>query len=137
MYLDYTGAALYLESHVQWHLEPLRNHVFGNPHAENGASRFATRWAEAARAAILSFLDADATEYEVVFTPNATGAAKLVAESFPFRRGSRLVLSADNHNSVLGIRQFARNRGASISYMPLHQDLTNDRYRVGEASRSR
>lgn len=123
VYLDYTGSALYLESHVRWHAELLRDGVFGNPHAESGASLAATHWADAARAAVLAFLDADPGEYEVVFTPNATGAAKLVGEGYPFRRGSRFVLSADNHNSVLGIRLFARNAGAHVSYIPLRDDL--------------
>lgn len=122
-YLDYTGSALYLESHLQWHLELLRQQVVGNPHAESSASRLACGWAEAARSSILEFLDADAADYEAVFTANATAAAKLVGESFPFRRRSRLVLSADNHNSVLGIRQFARAAGASVSYVPLRDDL--------------
>lgn len=123
VYLDYTGSALYLESHVRWHAELLRDGVFGNPHAESGASKAATQWAEAARGAVLAFLDADPAQYEVVFTPNATGAAKLVGEGYPFRRGSRFVLSADNHNSVLGIRQFARAAGAGVSYIPLLNDL--------------
>ena len=122
-YLDYTGSALYLESHVRWHAELLRDGVFGNPHAESGASRAATHWADAARAAVLAFLDADPAQYEVVFTPNATGAAKLVGESYPFRRESRLILTADNHNSVLGIRQFAWSAGAHVFYIPLAKDL--------------
>ena len=122
-YLDYTGSALYLDSHVRWHANLLRDGVFGNPHAESGASLAATHWAEAARAAVLAFLDADPADYEVVFTPNATGAAKLVGEGYPFRRGSRFVLSADNHNSVLGIRQFAWSAGAHVTYAPLGNDL--------------
>ena len=43
-----------------------------------------------------------------MFTANASAALKLVGESFPFGRRSRLVLTADNHNSVNGIREFAR-----------------------------
>ena len=62
-------------------------------------------------------------EYEVIFTPNATGALRLVGESYPFGPGSRFLLTFDNHNSVNGIRQFARARGASVSYVPLTADL--------------
>src|SRR6185503_21104606 len=32
---------------------------------------------------------------------------------------SRLLLSADNHNSVNGIREFARAAGAAVAYAPL------------------
>jgi selenocysteine lyase/cysteine desulfurase len=57
-------------------------------------------------------------EYTAVFTPNATGALKHVGECYPFASGTRL-LAADNHNSVNGIREFARARGAAVEYVPL------------------
>jgi selenocysteine lyase/cysteine desulfurase len=58
-------------------------------------------------------------DYTAIFTLNATGALKHVGESYPFSTGGRLLLSADNHNSVNGIREFAAARGASLSYAPL------------------
>lgn len=122
-YLDYTGSALPFASHVRAHTELLRDGVFGNPHSGSGPSRASTAWIEAARSAILSFLGADPTEYAVVFTANASAAAKLVGESFRFSRRSRLVLSADNHNSVLGLREYARARGARVAYIPLDAEL--------------
>ena len=72
-----------------------------------------------ARDAVLRFLDASPDEYVVIFTSNASAALKLVGESFPFTTGCRLLLTADNHNSVNGIRQFARSRGADVTYLPL------------------
>jgi selenocysteine lyase/cysteine desulfurase len=65
----------------------------------------------------------------VIFTPNATGACRLVGEAYPFRRGGRLVLTADNHNSVNGLREFARARGARVAYVP----LTAPELRVSES----
>lgn len=123
VYLDYTGSALPFDSHVNWHLTLLRSEVFGNPHSESPSSRVSSRWADAARMAVLAFVDADPAEYDVVFTANASAAAKLVGESFPFERGSRLVLTADNHNSVLGLREFARAVGATVGYLPLGPEL--------------
>ena len=55
--------------------------------------------------------------YTVVFTANATGALKLVGESFPFSETSCYVLGADSHNSVHGIRQFATSHGAQVAYI--------------------
>jgi selenocysteine lyase/cysteine desulfurase len=75
--------------------------------------------AERARAAVLAFFHADPAEYTVVFTPNASGALKLVGEAYPFEAGGRYLLSADNHNSVNGIREFARARGTRVTYLPL------------------
>lgn len=53
----------------------------------------------------------------MIFTANASGALKLVGESFPFGEGSAFVLGADSHNSVHGIRQFATQRGAQVHYI--------------------
>lgn len=55
--------------------------------------------------------------YTVVFTANATGALKLVGESFPFSEDSCFVLGTDSHNSVHGIRQFALQKGAKVHYI--------------------
>ena len=123
VYLDYTGSALYAESHVAAHAELLRGSLFGNPHSDSPASRASTDAVERARAAVLRFFDADPAEYDVCFTANASGALRLVGEAFPFAAGSRLVLSADNHNSVNGIREFAARRGAITRYVPLDAEL--------------
>jgi selenocysteine lyase/cysteine desulfurase len=123
VYLDYTGSALYPESLVRAHAELLCGSVLGNPHSDSPASRASTGMLEDARAAVLRFFDADPAEYEVVFTANCTGALRLVGEAFPFAPGSRFVLSADNHNSVNGIRAFAARRGAEVRYTPLDAEL--------------
>jgi selenocysteine lyase/cysteine desulfurase len=119
VYLDYTGGGLYAESQVREHLALLNGRVLGNPHSTNPTSLAATELAERARAAVLAFFNASPDEYAVVFTPNASGALKLVGEAYPFAPGGRCLLSADNHNSVNGIREFARSRGAEIAYLPL------------------
>src|SRR6266700_2970945 len=52
-------------------------------------------------------------------TTNATGALKLVGESYPFVPGGQYLLTFDNHNSVNGIREFAHGKGASFAYVPI------------------
>jgi selenocysteine lyase/cysteine desulfurase len=118
VYLDYAGAGLAAVSQVRAHEERLRAGVFGNPHSENPTSAASTALVESARAAVLRHLGASPAEYTVVFTANATGAARLVGEAYPFGRGSRLVLTADNHNSVNGLREFARRAGARTVAVP-------------------
>lgn len=122
-YLDYTGSGLYAASQVESHAEMLRGAVLGNPHSDSPASRASTALVERARAAVLRALDCDAETHDVCFTANASGALRLVAEAFPFRPGSRLVLSADNHNSVNGFREFANRRGADMRYIRLDDEL--------------
>lgn len=118
VYLDYTGAGLYAQSQLDEHLALLRDNVFGNPHSLNPTSAAMTELVEQARAAVLAFFGASPEEYEAIFTPNATGALRLVGEAYPFRAGDRFLLTFDNHNSVNGIREFARARGAETTYVP-------------------
>jgi molybdenum cofactor sulfurtransferase len=119
VYLDYTGGALYGESQVRKHVEILRAGVFGNPHSSNPTSVAITDHIERTRRYVLTYFNASPDDYIVVFTQNATAALKLIGESFPFSSGGRLLLTFDNHNSVNGIREFARARGAAIDYAPL------------------
>ncbi|KAG6877969.1 hypothetical protein C0993_001371 [Termitomyces sp. T159_Od127] len=92
-YVDYMGGALFPESLIKVHTDFLSRNVMGNTHSAP-------------------------PEYTVVFTANATGALKLVGESFPFTGGSSYVLGSDAHNSVHGIRQYATVRGAKVAYIP-------------------
>ncbi len=119
VYLDYTGGGLYAASQLREHLALLDREVFGNPHSVNPTSRAMTDLVERARAYVLDYFGADADEYVAIFTPNASGALKLVGESYPFARDGRYLLTADNHNSVNGIREFARAGGADVAYLPL------------------
>lgn len=123
VYLDYTGAALYPASLVSNDACRLTRQVLGNPHSESGPSLASTEAIARARQLTLGFLDADPAEYEVVFTANASSAMRILAEAFPFRRGSRLVLTADNHNSVNGLRVSALKRRAAVEYVPLDAEL--------------
>ena len=76
------------------------------------------RHVEQARAAVLDYFGGT-KDYTAIFTLNASGALKLVGEAYPFAPGGRLLLTADNHNSVNGIREFAQSRGARVDYAPL------------------
>jgi len=119
VYLDYTGGGLFADAQVRAHAELLLGNVFGNPHSSNPTSAAMTALVEQARAAVLEFFHASADEYAVIFTQNASGALKLVGESYPFAPGDQYLLTFDNHNSVNGIREFARARGATVTYAPV------------------
>ncbi len=119
VYLDYTGGSLYAESQLRRHHELLSTCVLGNPHSNNPTSLESSRHVEEARAAVRRSFNVRDDEYEVVFTANASGALKLVGESYPFRSGGTYLLSYDNHNSVNGIREFAARKGAAVVYLPV------------------
>ncbi|KAJ3912040.1 pyridoxal phosphate-dependent transferase [Lentinula edodes] len=125
-YVDYMGGSLYPESLIRVHTEFLANNVLGNTHSISASSQLSLKHAEEARRAVLEFFDAspnsdldnDSDEYTVIFTPNASGALKLVGEAYQFSKNSTFILSTDSHNSVNGIREFARRGGANVVYVP-------------------
>jgi len=119
IYLDYTGGGLYAESQLAAHHNLLRRNVFGNPHSYNPTSLHATTLVESAREFVLDFFNAPAEEYVCIFTQNASGALKIIGESYPFGEGCQYALIFDNHNSVNGIREYASAKGASVQYVPV------------------
>src|SRR6185295_889963 len=122
-YVDYTGSAVYGESQLRAHHDLLRGSLFGNPHSEHTPSRASAALIEEARATLLRFLGVDASTHAVCFTANTTAAIKLVAESYPFAPDTALLLSADNHNSVNGMREYARRADAPVRYLALDGEL--------------
>jgi hypothetical protein len=81
-YLDYTGGGLYADAQVRAHVAMLTGGVFGNPHSQNLTSLAMTERVEQGREYVLWRFNASRDDYIVIFTPNATGALKLIGDSF-------------------------------------------------------
>eukprot|EP00961_Rhodomonas_salina_P302129 3940734-Rhodomonas_salina.1 len=113
-YFDYTGGALAPRSLIEKHLEFLRGNLLGNPHSAHGPSLRASNEDEAARQAVLNFCNADPSVYTVIWTANASAALKVVGSSYPFSKKGAFVYAPDCHNSVLGISEFAKSKGAAV-----------------------
>ncbi len=120
VYLDHVGGTLAPESLIEEDHRVLKSTILGNPHSGSKSSDQAY---EKARAEIYRHFRCAPDEYEILFTPNASGAIRLVAESFPFESGSEVLLTKDNHTSVHGLREYARAKGASVRYVPLDKQL--------------
>lgn len=136
VYLDYTGAGLAARAQHRAHQARAMRTTFGNPHSLSPASQSSTDMVERARRHVLAHLNASPHEYAVVFTANATGAMRLVGESYPFGRRTALVLTADNHNSVNGLRMYAERARASVAYVRARApDLRVDTAAVAAALR--
>lgn len=125
-YLDYAATALYGASQLRAHHALLADGVFGNPHSESAPSRRSAGAIARARREVLRWFDVDESTHDVCFTANASAAIKLVAESYPFGPGAALVLAADNHNSINGMREYARRAGAELRVLPLDGELRLD-----------
>jgi molybdenum cofactor sulfurtransferase len=124
VYADWTGAALPPIVLIDgWH-QHLRGTLIGNPHSHHRPSAEALQRILETRAAILKYFNAPTDEYEVIFTPGASGAIRLL-EHYVFA-GGELLLTADNHNTVNGLRETAKHNYAVHRYAPIKDDLTFD-----------
>jgi selenocysteine lyase/cysteine desulfurase len=137
-YLDYAGAALVARSQIEAHDRLLRDQPLGNPHSEHRPSRAATEAIEAARRKTLAFLGVDESTHVAIFTANASAALRLVGESYPFGGARGLVLTADNHNSVNGLREPARRARSPVAILPVDTKLRleSPEARLAELARS-
>eukprot|EP00753_Platysulcus_tardus_P021037 PLAT8594.1.p1 GENE.PLAT8594.1~~PLAT8594.1.p1 ORF type:complete len:800 (-),score=345.06 PLAT8594.1:852-3251(-) len=116
-YLDHAGATLYRKSQIDAVAAELKERMFGNPHSQGPVSSDTAMAVEGVRLAVLRFFNASPSDYAVVFTSGATAALKTVGEQFPWAPGRRFVALLQNHNSVVGIREYARAAGADASVM--------------------
>jgi selenocysteine lyase/cysteine desulfurase len=135
VYLDYAGASVPSDAQLRAHLERLRGSVIGDPGGTGPASEEAAHLIRRSRDAVLRFVNADPDEYCVIFTANATAACRLVGEAYPFVPGSRLVMTEDNHDSVIGLREFAKRARAGVSAVPVRHDLRLDQRALMRALR--
>ncbi|KAG8871284.1 hypothetical protein FRC20_010727 [Serendipita sp. 405] len=117
VYVDYMGGCLWPKSLVTGHADILKSGLFGNTHSDSPCATRSDKQISLARTAVLDFFDAPASDYVCIFTSNATNALKIVGENFPFEPESSLILPADCHNSVNGLRQFAHSTGATVDYL--------------------
>lgn len=122
-YLDYTGGNLYPAGLVIKHNKFLQHEVYGNPHSINPTSLLSEKLVTDARQKVLEFFNA--ADYYCIFTPNATGALHIIGECYPFSEHSEMLLTADNHNSVNGIREYCRSKGGTVNYCSLNSRELN------------
>lgn len=124
VYADWTGSAIAPRFLIdKWHRSMCEN-LLGNPHSHHEPSRLAMERIMETRVAVLKFFRADPSEYEVIFTSGATAAIRIM-QHFMFE-GGELLLTADNHNSVNGLREDAKRQGGIVRYAPIKPDLTLD-----------
>ncbi|GJR66145.1 molybdenum cofactor sulfurase isoform X1 [Tanacetum coccineum] len=112
VYLDHGGATLYSELQMEAIFKDLTSNVYGNPHSQSSSSITTSDIVEDARLQALNICNASPKEYKCIFTSGATAALKLVGEAFPWSSQSTFMYTIENHNSVLGIREYALDKGA-------------------------
>lgn len=114
VYLDFSGSSLYSKSQLENTSALLNKLVLGNPHSLNPSSKKTGEIVERVRREVLSFFNASSEKYSLVFTFNCTAALKMVGEMFPWKSGGKFVYHLFSHNSVLGIREYALDKGSAF-----------------------
>ncbi|CAK9863850.1 unnamed protein product [Sphagnum jensenii] len=113
VYVDHAGATLHSDSQLRGALDDLSANLYSNPHSQSDSSIRTSDKVELARLQVLALCNAPPGEYTCVFTAGATSALKLVGEAFPWSSESEYLYTMENHNSVLGIREYALDHGAT------------------------
>lgn len=115
-YLDHGGTTIYARSLIEDVAADLMSNLYGNPHSASTPAKMCGQAVDDTREKTLRFLGADPQHFDLVFVGNATGALKLVMDSFKdlgnankdedgegggFWYGYHI----DAHSSVVGIRE--------------------------------
>ncbi|EGG20974.1 molybdenum cofactor sulfurase [Cavenderia fasciculata] len=118
VYLDHTASTLYSKTQLQRVMEELQKSMFSNPHSQNPIGLNTTEQIELARGRILKYFNAPYKQYSVIFTSGCTDGLKKVGEYFPWKSSSTFYYSLDSHNSLVGIREYASEKGSSFQAIP-------------------
>ncbi|KAL3643160.1 Molybdenum cofactor sulfurase [Castilleja foliolosa] len=133
VYLDHGGATLYSELQMEDIFKDFNSTIYGNPHSQSNCSLMTSDIVGEARRQVLSFFNASPREYKCIFTSGATAALKLVGETFAWSNQSTFMYTMENHNSVLGIREYALGKGAAAVAVDIAGDSDLDRGRKGKS----
>ncbi|KAK8090048.1 MOSC N-terminal beta barrel domain-containing protein [Apiospora hydei] len=109
IYLDHAGTTLYAKSLVDEFAVDMTTNLYGNPHSASSSSQSSTARIDDVRVQVLQLLNADPTEFDVVFVANATAGIKLVAEALRSAPGGfSFMYHQACHTSLVGVRQESR-----------------------------
>ncbi|KAG0579095.1 hypothetical protein KC19_4G072700 [Ceratodon purpureus] len=125
VYVDHAGATLHADSQLKAALQDFSSNLYGNPHSQSDSSMRSSDAVEYVRQQVLAFCNAPLGEYRCVFTSGATSALKLVGETFPWSTDSEYWYTVENHNSVLGIREYALDQGVSVTAVDVEEAGNN------------
>lgn len=134
VYLDHAGATLYSESQMEAVFKDLTSNVYGNPHSQSDSSVTTADIIRDCRQQVLDYFNASAKEYKCIFTSGTTAALKMVGEAFPWSSQSRYMYTMENHNSVIGIREYALNKGAAAAAVDVDEFMDESLPWDGRAS---
>ncbi|KAK4612327.1 Molybdenum cofactor sulfurase [Fulvia fulva] len=112
-YLDHAGTTPWAKSLTTDFAQLMTEDLFGNPHSESDPSKLSEQKIEATRRKALEFFNCNPDDWDLIFTPNSTGAIKLVHDCFrdyaaEAGRNWWYGYHKDAHTSLVGVREGPR-----------------------------
>jgi molybdenum cofactor sulfurtransferase len=109
-YLDHGGTTLASKSLMDSFCVQMKASILSNPHSDASRPSFSALMVEQTRQKVLRLFSADSSQWDVVFTANATAAVKLVMECFAgHEQGFDYLYHCNAHTSLVGVREQARH----------------------------
>lgn len=109
VYLDHAGTTLYSRALMERFSQNMMTNLLGNPHSLSLSSQLSSSRIDDVRLRLLRFFGAGPSEFDLVFTANATAAIKLVVEAFRATPdGFVYAYHQSAHTSLVGIREEAK-----------------------------
>lgn len=121
IYLDHAASTLYSKSQIENINKDLLSNIYSNPHSLHTPSKNTTNKINKIREEVLNMFNAK-NNYKCIFTRSATDSLKLLGETFPWNSKSNYHYLNDNHNSVIGIREYAISNNSTIKCLKLFSD---------------
>lgn len=126
-YLDNAATALYSKTQMDNVHQDLSSNLYCNPHTTGnfGKARDVNECVREMRHRILKFFNTNDEEYKVIFTSGATGACKMIADSFPWhgrKNNSTFIYLDECHTSVVGMRELS-DHSKVVNEKEVYQDM--------------
>ena len=115
VYLDHAGATVPSKAQIDALSHSLLTQTFGNPHSVGPAASLSKKTIDSTKIQVLQTLfNTTSDDYTLIFTSGATAGLKLVGECFPWQSSSKFAYMRQSHNSVVGMREYAKQKNATM-----------------------
>ncbi|KAF2227486.1 pyridoxal phosphate-dependent transferase [Elsinoe ampelina] len=113
VYLDNAGTAIPTASLIRESAFDLTHNLYGNPHSDSAPAARASHKIDDVRLRILRFFNASPSDWNVIFTANATAAIKLVTDCMRDHASATNTplwygYHKDSHTSIVGVRELTK-----------------------------
>ncbi|KAG0567113.1 hypothetical protein KC19_7G111100 [Ceratodon purpureus] len=121
VYLDYASFSLYSNFQIEQHMKILLEEgpCLGSAAVSSSSDNPLFNYVSDTEDRLLRMLNTTSSHYSIIFTAGFQESFRMVAESYPFQRGSPLLVCQDNHAAVRPVIQSAIRAGGRPALAPV------------------